>query len=52
MDVIATGLRNPNGMGLGPGDVVTAAPQEGEWTPASAIYVARPVRISAVADRA
>ena len=41
-DVISTGLRNPNGMGLGPGDVVTAAPQEGDWTPASAIFVAKP----------
>lgn len=41
-DVVSTGLRNPNGMGLGPGNVVTAAPQEGEWTPASAIYVAKP----------
>ncbi|MFM9067158.1 MAG: DUF6797 domain-containing protein [Planctomycetota bacterium] len=37
----ATGLRNPNGMGMGPGDVVTAAPQEGEWTPGSAIFQAR-----------
>ncbi|HWL09435.1 MAG TPA: LamG-like jellyroll fold domain-containing protein, partial [Planctomicrobium sp.] len=34
---IATGLRNPNGMSVGPGDVITAAPQEGTWTPASAI---------------
>ena len=41
-DVISTGLRNPNGMGLGPGDVVTAAPQEGDWTPASAIFIAKP----------
>ncbi|MFO0870011.1 MAG: PA14 domain-containing protein, partial [Pirellulales bacterium] len=41
-DVLSTGLRNPNGLGLGPDDVITAAPQEGEWTPASAIYVARP----------
>ncbi|MFO0903977.1 MAG: c-type cytochrome [Pirellulales bacterium] len=41
-EAVSTGLRNPNGMGLGPGDLVTAAPQEGEWTPASAIYVARP----------
>ncbi len=40
-DVISTGLRNPNGMGLGPGDVVTAAPQEGDWTPASAIFIAK-----------
>jgi mono/diheme cytochrome c family protein/cytochrome c-type biogenesis protein CcmH/NrfF len=44
MKVVATGLRNPNGMGMGPapGNVVTAAPQEGEWTPASAIYVTKP----------
>ncbi len=35
---LATGLRNSNGLGVGPGDVVTVAPQEGEWTPASAIY--------------
>ena len=35
---VATGLRNSNGLGIGPGDVVTVAPQEGEWTPASAIY--------------
>ena len=41
-DVISTGLRNPNGMGLGPGNVVSAAPQEGDWTPASAIFIAKP----------
>ncbi len=38
-EVIATGLRNPNGMGLGPQDLITASPQEGEWTPASNIAV-------------
>ncbi len=42
LEQVATGLRNPNGMGLGPGDVVTAAPQEGEWTPASYIAVVEP----------
>ncbi len=41
LDVISTGLRNPNGMGIGPGDVITVAPQEGEWTPASYVAVAR-----------
>ncbi|HRE99677.1 MAG TPA: hypothetical protein PLI18_04105 [Pirellulaceae bacterium] len=40
-EVIATGLRNPNGMGIADGDLITVAPQEGEWTPASAIYVVR-----------
>ena len=39
---IATGLRNPNGMSVGPGDIITAAPQEGEWTPASAVFEVRP----------
>jgi type 1 glutamine amidotransferase/mono/diheme cytochrome c family protein len=34
-EVVATGLRNPNGMSVGPNDVITATPQEGEWTPAS-----------------
>lgn len=38
-EVLSTGLRNPNGLGLAPGSVVTAAPQEGDWTPASAIFV-------------
>ena len=37
-DTVAAGLRNPNGMAIGPGDVITAAPQEGEWTPASAVF--------------
>ena len=34
---VANGFRNPNGMGLGPDDVLTVAPQEGEWTPGSMI---------------
>ncbi|MFO1092003.1 MAG: ThuA domain-containing protein [Planctomycetaceae bacterium] len=38
--VVATGLRNPNGLGVGPQGMVTAAPQEGEWTPVSNIAVA------------
>ena len=52
LETVATGLRNPNGMGLGPGDVVTAAPQEGEWTPASGIFVVpagRALRVSRTA---
>ena len=34
---IASGFRNPNGMGIGPGNIITASPQEGNWTPASNI---------------
>jgi hypothetical protein len=41
-ETIASGWRNPNGMGASPdGQVITVAPQEGEWTPSSAIAEAR-----------
>lgn len=39
LDVFATGFRNPNGMGMGPRDEITVAPQEGEWTPASGVFL-------------
>lgn len=38
IEVIGTGLRNPNGMGLGPEGQLSASPQEGEWTPATGIF--------------
>ena len=41
MEIVATGFRNANGLGIGPGDVITVAPQEGEWTPASGIFEVR-----------
>jgi type 1 glutamine amidotransferase/glucose/arabinose dehydrogenase len=42
METIATGFRNPNGMGVSPdGSIVTVAPQQGEWTPSSAIVEAK-----------
>lgn len=38
LETIATGFRNPNGMGVRPdGGVITVAPQQGEWTPSSFI---------------
>jgi type 1 glutamine amidotransferase/glucose/arabinose dehydrogenase len=40
-ELISTGFRNPNGMSIGPDGTITVAPQEGEWTPASNIAVAR-----------
>jgi len=37
-ETLATGFRNPNGLGASPdGRVVTIAPQQGEWTPSSLI---------------
>ena len=38
VEVLGTGLRNPNGLGVSPnGSVVLSSVQEGNWTPASAI---------------
>lgn len=43
LETIATGFRNPNGMGVRPdGKIVTVAPQQGEWTPSSPIVEAQP----------
>jgi putative heme-binding domain-containing protein len=41
-DVLATGFRNPDGLGLLPGGRVTVPCSEGEWTPASMICEVRP----------
>jgi len=38
---IATGFRNPIGLGVSPDGMVTAAPQEGNWTPSSAIFAVK-----------
>jgi len=40
VEVVSTGFRNPNGLSIGPDGTITVAPQEGEWTPASAIMIA------------
>ena len=38
LSVLATGFRNPNGLGLSPdGRFITTSVQEGDWTPASSI---------------
>lgn len=38
LQVVATGLRNPNGLAISPdGEVILTNVQEGNWTPASAI---------------
>jgi hypothetical protein len=37
-ETLATGFRNPNGLGVNPdGTIITVAPQQGEWTPSSAL---------------
>ncbi len=40
-ETIATGWRNPNGMGLSSDGILTVAPQQGAWTPSSQISEVR-----------
>jgi type 1 glutamine amidotransferase/mono/diheme cytochrome c family protein len=47
VDILATGFRNPNGLGVRPAsmgkeDWITVSPQEGNWTPSSSINLVRP----------
>ncbi|HJN12628.1 MAG TPA: DUF6797 domain-containing protein [Pirellulaceae bacterium] len=41
MTTVADGFRNPNGMAVGPDGTITAAPQQGTWTPESSLIVVR-----------
>ncbi|HWE02327.1 MAG TPA: DUF6797 domain-containing protein [Tepidisphaeraceae bacterium] len=41
LEVFATGVRNPNGMGGGPNGLITEADNEGEWVPASRIDIVK-----------
>ena len=38
---VADGFRNPNGMAVGPDGMITAAPQQGTWTPESSLIVVK-----------
>ncbi len=41
-ETLATGWRNPNGMGVSPdGKIITVAPQQGTWTPSSLLAEAK-----------
>jgi len=42
VEVLATGFRNPDGIGLAPDGAVTVPSSEGEWTPTSMIAEVRP----------
>lgn len=42
VEVLATGFRNPDGIGLGPDGTVTVPVSEGDWTAASAICQIKP----------
>ncbi|MBG88042.1 MAG: hypothetical protein CMO80_14220 [Verrucomicrobiales bacterium] len=41
IEVMATGFRNPNGMGVSPTGVVTAADQQGGWVPETRLDVTK-----------
>lgn len=42
-EILGTGFRNPNGLGASPdGKIITAAPQQGTWTPSSQICAIQP----------
>jgi hypothetical protein len=43
-ELLCTGLREPNGLGVGPDDLLTAADNQGNWVPSSKIDVVRPGR--------
>lgn len=49
-EVIATGFRNPDGLGLYPDGVITVPCSEGEWTPASMICGVKPKQLASAAQ--
>lgn len=51
-DVFATGVRAPNGLGMGPNDQLTLADNEGTWTPACRLNLVHEGDFLGVADLA
>jgi glucose/arabinose dehydrogenase len=41
-ELICTGLRQPSGIGMGPGDLLTCADNQGHWVPVCRLDVIRP----------
>jgi len=48
--VLATGFRNPDGLGLCPDGAVTVPCSEGEWTPASMLCLVKPSLVGRIAN--
>jgi hypothetical protein len=42
LEVLATGLRAANGLGMGPNDELSVADNQGHWVPASPIFMVKP----------
>ena len=49
-EIFATGLRAPNGISVGPGDVVTTGDNEGTWVPMCYVHIVKPGDFVTVAD--
>jgi hypothetical protein len=41
-EIVATGFRHPNGMGIGPGDEIVVSDNQGEWVPSSKVSLIKP----------
>ena len=41
-EVIATGLRAPNGLGMSPGDMLTCSDNQGHWMPTNRLNIIKP----------
>jgi hypothetical protein len=52
LEVFATGVRAPNGISVGPGDVVTTGDNEGSWVPKCYVHIVKPGEAVTVADLA
>ena len=52
MEVYATGLRAPNGMGMSPTGQVTIGDNEGSWVPSSPLHWVKPGQFLGVSDSA
>ena len=52
LEVFATGVRAPNGISVGPGDVVTTGDNEGSWVPKCYVHIVKPGESVTVADLA
>ncbi len=50
LEVFATGVRAPNGISVGPGDVVTTGDNEGSWVPKCYVHVVKQGSSVTVAD--
>jgi len=42
LDVVATGLRAPNGLGMGPKDMLSCSDNQGHWMPANRLNIIKP----------